>query len=107
MARRIVISGWLGSENLGDELILASLAQALKACGAEPVAISIDPTHTSCDRDIAIIIHHHLGQSMALRRVLLHPVPSRGVMSAGQVDEPPGARTRRLEIKSLLLSSMS
>ena len=71
MTRRIAVAGWFGSDNLGDELILASLAQALRARDTEPVAISIDEARTSRDHGIATIIHRHPGQSLALRRALL------------------------------------
>ena len=80
MTRRIAIAGWFGSDNLGDELILASLAQALRTRGAEPVAISIDPARTSRDHGIATIIHRHPGQSMTLRQELL---PYQGMVVAG------------------------
>ena len=70
MTRRIAIAGWFGSDNLGDELILKSLIASIKARGAEPVAISIDPTGTSRDHSIATIIHRSPSQSMALRRAL-------------------------------------
>ncbi len=72
MTRRIAIAGWFGSDNLGDELILQSLIRSIKARGAEPVAISIDPTGTSRDHGIATIIHRNPSQSMALRRALEH-----------------------------------
>ena len=49
MTRRIAIAGWFGSDNLGDELILASLVTALRARGAEPVAITIDAARTGRD----------------------------------------------------------
>ena len=70
MTRRIAIAGWFGSDNLGDELILQSLIGSVRARGAEPVAISIDPTGTIRDHGIATIIHRHPGHSMALRRAL-------------------------------------
>ena len=70
MTRRIAVGGWFGSDNLGDELILQSLIHAVRARGAEPVAISIDPAGTSRDHGIAAILHRHPGQWMALRRAL-------------------------------------
>lgn len=70
MTRRIAIAGWYGSDNLGDELILQSLAGALRARGAEPVAISIDSARTRSDHGIEAVTHRGPGQSFALRRVL-------------------------------------
>ena len=70
MTRRIAIAGWFGSDNLGDELILVSLVQALRARGADPFAISIDSARTGRDHGIESVTHRHPGQSMSLRRVL-------------------------------------
>ena len=70
MTRRIAIAGWYGSDNLGDELILHALAGALRARGAEPVAVSIDSAHTRRDHGIDAITHRGPGQSSALRRAL-------------------------------------
>ena len=70
MTRRIAIAGWFGSDNLGDELILASLVKALRARGAEPVAITIDAARTGRDHGIETVTHRNPSQSPALRRVL-------------------------------------
>ena len=70
MTRRIAIAGWFGSDNLGDELILGSLVKALRARGAEPVAISIDAPGTSRDHGIPAVAHRDPRQSLTLRRLL-------------------------------------
>lgn len=70
MTRRIALAGWFGSDNLGDELILASLVDGLKARGAEPVAVTIDPARTRRDHGIETITHRDPRQSPALRRAL-------------------------------------
>ena len=70
MTRRIAIAGWFGSDNLGDELILASLVTALRARGAEPVAITIDAARTGRDHGIATVTHRNPSQSPGLRRAL-------------------------------------
>lgn len=70
MTRRIAIAGWFGSDNLGDELILRSLIQSLRARGAEPVVISIDSARTRRDHAVAAVTHRSPGQSPALRRTL-------------------------------------
>ena len=70
MTRRIAIAGWFGSDNLGDELILHSLVQALRDRDTEPVAISIDSARTSRDHGIESVTHRDPSQSVALRRAL-------------------------------------
>ena len=70
MTRRIAIAGWFGSDNLGDELILASLVKSLRARGAEPVAIAIDAARTGRDHGIETVAHRNPSQSPALRRAL-------------------------------------
>lgn len=46
MGPRIVVAGWFGSGNLGDELILRALIRELRELGAEPAAITSDAAHT-------------------------------------------------------------
>ena len=70
MTPRIAVAGWFGSDNLGDELILHALAEALRARGAEPVAISIDPENTRDIHRIPSIAHRYPAQSIALVRQL-------------------------------------
>ena len=70
MTARIAIAGWFGSDNLGDELILQSLVQSLRARGAEPVAITIDSIRTGRDHGIETVTHRGPSQSPALRRAL-------------------------------------
>ena len=70
MTRRIAIAGWFGSDNLGDELILRSLIQSLRARDAEPVVISIDSGHTRRDHAVAAVTHRSPGRSRALQRTL-------------------------------------
>ncbi len=70
MTRRIAVAGWFGSDNLGDELILHCLVQALRDRGAEPVAVSIDSARTSRDHGIGSVTHRSLSQLLALRRAL-------------------------------------
>ena len=70
MTRRVAIAGWIGSDNLGDELILRSLVGRLRTRGVEPVAISIDPERTRRTHAIDTILHRspfdtlHLARSM-------------------------------------------
>jgi polysaccharide pyruvyl transferase CsaB len=41
-----VISGWAGSTNLGDELLGLALVRKVRACGVDPLVVSIDPDLT-------------------------------------------------------------
>ncbi len=42
----MVVSGWVGSDNLGDELVHAGLAVSLRRLGIAPVAVSQRPSPT-------------------------------------------------------------
>jgi polysaccharide pyruvyl transferase CsaB len=44
---RVLVAGWVGSTNLGDELVLAGLLRHLRALGTTPVVLSVDPEATS------------------------------------------------------------
>lgn len=70
MSIRIAVAGWFGSDNLGDEMILRSLASGLRARGAEPVAVSIDPDGTGRDHGIEALRHRSPAHSLALARSL-------------------------------------
>ena len=52
---RVAVAGWIGSSNLGDELIFAAIARKLAARGVETVAVSIDPAATSRDHAVAAV----------------------------------------------------
>ena len=70
MTSRIALAGWIGSDNLGDELILRSLARRIRARGATPVAISIDPAATSDLHEISTLRHRSPGDTRRLSRSL-------------------------------------
>lgn len=57
MSRRIAITGWFGSDNMGDELILRALARRLRERGVRPVAVSIDPAGTERSHRIDAVHH--------------------------------------------------
>lgn len=44
---RVLVAGWVGSTNLGDELIFAGLISKLRRLGADVAAISMDPVATT------------------------------------------------------------
>ena len=70
MTIRIAIAGWIGSDNLGDELILRSLVGCLRARGAQPVAISINPEETVRIHGIDAILHRSPLDALRLARSL-------------------------------------
>lgn len=51
--RRCIVAAWIGSPNLGDELVFAALARQLRKRGIEPVALSVDPDQTAADQGVA------------------------------------------------------
>ncbi len=68
--RRVAVAGWIGSDNLGDELILRSLATSVRRRGAEPVAISIDPVSTNRTHRIEAVSHRSPLHNRKLARSL-------------------------------------
>ncbi len=44
---RIVIAGWAGAGNTGDELLTSWAVSVVKAAGGEPVVLSVDPADTA------------------------------------------------------------
>lgn len=70
MTARIAVAGWFGSDNLGDELILRALTRTLRARGAEPVVVSIDPGGTGRDHGVEALRHRSPVDSPALARSL-------------------------------------
>lgn len=55
MSKRVMISGYYGFDNLGDELILETLVCWLKKRGFEPVVLSADPASTAGLYDVESI----------------------------------------------------
>ena len=67
--RRVLVSAWLGSENLGDELLFACLKQRLTALGAEVEAVSKDPAATTRLHGVRAVHHYdYASVSRALLR---------------------------------------
>jgi len=65
--RRVVVAGWIGSTNLGDELILAGLLDHLRELGAVATAISRDPGATRASHAIDAVRDRDL---RAVRRAI-------------------------------------
>ena len=63
---RVLVSGWIGSTNLGDELVFAGMRRLL---GDHRVAaISVDPQATRADHGVAAIDHRKPSQVAAATR---------------------------------------
>jgi polysaccharide pyruvyl transferase CsaB len=52
---RVAVAGWIGSSNLGDELIFTAITRKLASRGVEVVAVSIDPAATGGDHPVAAV----------------------------------------------------
>lgn len=56
---RLLISGYYGAGNLGDEALLAGLLPSLLAAGVAPVVASLDPASTAVDHGVAAVHRIH------------------------------------------------
>lgn len=52
---RLLISGYVGAGNLGDEALLSGLLGALRARGVEPVVASVDPVRTAAEHGVETV----------------------------------------------------
>lgn len=55
--RAVLVAGWVGSTNLGDELLFDALHAKLAARGAAAVPISVDPAATAADHGVDAVGH--------------------------------------------------
>lgn len=55
--RRVVVAAWVGSTNLGDELVFAGLRRKLAARGASVCVVSVDPAATRAAHGVAAVDH--------------------------------------------------
>jgi polysaccharide pyruvyl transferase CsaB len=67
---KVAVAGWIGSTNLGDELIARAVCGQLADLGAEPVAITIDLERTDGLLGIAGVQHHRVRDTPGLIRML-------------------------------------
>ena len=51
----MLVAAWVGSTNLGDELVFAGLSRRLAARGARVTAISVDPASTSAVHGVSAV----------------------------------------------------
>ena len=54
---RALVAGWIGSTNLGDELVFLGLIRHLDALGLAPIPISVDPARTRSTHDLDSVRH--------------------------------------------------
>ncbi len=64
---RLLVSGYYGAGNLGDEALLAGLVGSLTTMGVEPIVASLDPAATRRDHGVASV-HRLRGLPGALLR---------------------------------------
>lgn len=62
MSRKIVISGYYGFKNFGDELILSILTRYLKSQNADVTVFSVDTEYTSSNYGVKSVATFDLGQ---------------------------------------------
>jgi polysaccharide pyruvyl transferase CsaB len=63
---RALVAGWIGSTNLGDELVFAGLRRHLAALGMDATAISIRPEHTVRHHGVEAVRHRDPRDSFGL-----------------------------------------
>ena len=81
--RRIALTGWFGSDNLGDELILRTMIETLKTRNVQPVVVSIrhygeqddnlKKMHIKQDdspKRVHVVVHRSIAQHPGLVRIL-------------------------------------
>jgi len=67
--RRVLVSAWIGSENLGDELLFACLKRRLLELNTEVEAVSKDPAATKRLHNVPAVHHYdYAGVCQALLR---------------------------------------
>jgi polysaccharide pyruvyl transferase CsaB len=66
---RVLVAGWIGSTNLGDELVFAGLCRLLDDRGVQVAAISTDPDATRAAHGVGAVSHTDLvGLDRAVRQ---------------------------------------
>ncbi len=65
---RLLISGYVGAGNLGDEALLSGLVGALRTRGVEPLVASVDPARTDAEHRVQTV-DRSIGLLGAIARV--------------------------------------
>ena len=55
---RVLVAAWVGSTNLGDELVFAGLTRLLRERGAEITVLSVDPQGTRASHGVEAVSAH-------------------------------------------------
>ncbi len=63
-----VVAGWIGSTNLGDELLALALAARLRSRGIEPLAVSTDTVGTRRELGLEAVGHRRLREGWSAVR---------------------------------------
>lgn len=58
----MLVAGWVGSTNLGDELVLAGLVRLLRSQGHRVAAVSLQPATTRLQHGIGAVDHRRMDQ---------------------------------------------
>ncbi len=64
MGKRVVVAGWVGSNNAGDELIHRSMVTELRRIGIEPLSVSQDPPSTVLSHGVEAFEPRHLWKEL-------------------------------------------
>ncbi len=59
---RVVVAGWIGSTNLGDELVLKAMLRKLRDREATVIAVSTDPEATRRDHGLVAVDHRRVDE---------------------------------------------
>ncbi|WP_416310809.1 polysaccharide pyruvyl transferase family protein [Pseudomonas sp. W03] len=59
---KIVLCGWYGASNIGDELLLGAIVDWIKELGGQPTIISLNPAHTEQIYGVPAVDFHNLGE---------------------------------------------
>jgi polysaccharide pyruvyl transferase CsaB len=65
---RVLVCGWIGSTNLGDELVFAGVRRLLATRQARVAAVSVDPARTWAQHGVAAIDHRRIDRIAAATR---------------------------------------
>lgn len=87
---RIVVCGWSGAGNVGDELLTAVVVEKLRRLGAIPIVVARDPGETSRLHGVETIRHGVRGLAAALGRI---PIAGVCVGPGGIIQDSTSARS--------------
>ncbi|CAN5913109.1 hypothetical protein BH23ACT10_BH23ACT10_09490 [soil metagenome] len=68
MTARVLVSAWIGSTNLGDELVFAGLRRLLADRGVAVAAVTLDEHQTRADHEVATVGHRDIARLWSVLR---------------------------------------